>query len=146
MPFEELETITKHNQPLRASISYMRQVRKDKEHLRGQIKPKLIITVPTAIFISRAERFKLLLGTGEDSNKIRLRAVPGKDPKVGLKPSEFKSYLIFRCGYVPAFGDEIFDNVECQIKRVSDDEYELDVPVDLKDAAVALLRKKVKAA
>lgn len=146
MPFEELETIRRDNLPPMASLSYLRKVRKDKEFDRGKIKPQLTISVPSVIFISKKERFQLLLGTGQDANKLRIRATA--DQKKGTKLSEFKTYFILRFGYVPKLGDEIFDNIRCDIKRINDDEYDVIVPAELNlsSVAVSLLRDKVKSA
>jgi hypothetical protein len=130
MPFEVVETETKDNMPPTALISYMRARRKGgAEYDRNKVKPRLTITVPTSIFISKAERFLLLVGTGADAGKARIKAT--KDKK-GVKPSEFKAHLILRFGHVPKLGDEIFDGERCAIRRVSDDEYEIDATV-LKD-------------
>jgi len=133
MPFEVVETVTKENMPPTVLISYMRPKRKgkDAECDRGKVKPKLTMTVPTSIFISKAETFLLLVGTGADAGKARIKA--SKDKKA-IKPSEFKSHLIFRFGFVPKLGDEIFDGERCAIRRLTDDEYEIDASV-LKDLA-----------
>lgn len=137
MPFEVLETQTKDNMPPTALISYMRPGKKKggADFDRNKTKPRLSVTVPTSIFISKAEKFVLLVGTGADVGKARIRAA-GKSDKAGIKPSEFKAHLILRFGYVPKLGDEIFDGERCDIRRISEDEYEIDAPV-LKDAGKA---------
>ena len=143
MPFEVLETQTKGNEPPMASLSYMRHVRKGKEIDRGKVKPKLIITLPTVICISKKKRFYILVGTGQDCGKIRV--VGTNEERKGVKPSEFKSFLVLRFGYVPALGDEIFDGAKCDILRVDEDTCEIDAGVLFKDAAVSILRAKAKA-
>lgn len=143
MPFEVLETETRGNETPRASLSYLRHVRKGKEMDRAKVKPKLIITLPTVICISKKKRFYILVGTGQDSGKIRL--VGTDEERKGVKPSEFKSFLVLRFGYVPALGDEIFDGAKCDICKISEDTYEIDAGVLFKEAAVAILRAKTKA-
>jgi len=97
-----------------------------KDFDRDKVKPRLAITLPTVVCIAKSERFVFLLGTGPDKGKVRIRGV-GKDKK-GVKPHEFKSHLILRFGYVPKLGDEIFDGERCALRRISDEEYEIDAP------------------
>jgi hypothetical protein len=145
MPFEDLETITKANMPPQASLSYMRQIRKGKEIDRDKVKPKLILTLPTSIVISKCEKFCIQIGSGQDFGKMRVigmkKGVPGK----GVKPSEFKSYLVLRFGYVPKFGDEIFDGMKCPIVRIDDDTYEIALsfnPLAQEEVPTVPLRKR----
>ena len=130
MPFEIIETVTKDNQPPMASVSYMRHVRKGKEMDRSKIKPKLIVTLPTVICISKCKKFRILIGTGADRGKIRIeglkQGVPG-----GIKATDFKGYIMLRFGHVPSFGDEIFEGVKCPIVRVDEDTYDLKIPEGL---------------
>lgn len=140
MPFEELETFTKAPPRTNATISYMPATRKRSADERGPL--KLNVTLPTTVFISKSAKFKVLIGTGADSDKLRIIA-----HNDGIKPVEFKSHVIFRFGRVPALGDDMFDGTDCKLHRVADDVYEITAPGGLlKDAAVAVLRKKVKAA
>lgn len=130
MPFEVLETQTKANMPTTALLSYLRHVRKGKEADRGKVKPKLIVTLPTAICISKKPKFAIYVGTGSDRGKVRICAIAAGVPG-GIKATDFKSFLVIRFGYVPRFGDEIFDGIRCPIVRVDDDTYELTVGVEL---------------
>lgn len=109
-----------------ATISYLRGTQKSKPPKPGA-KPKLNITVPTSVFISKAKLFRVMLGTGEDRGKIRIMAV-AENGKGGVKPHEFKSHLIFRFGHAPVLGEDIFDGAKCPIARVSIDVYDLTVP------------------
>lgn len=143
MPFEVMETETKDSARPLASLSYMRHVRKGREMDRSKYKPKLIVTLPTVVCISKKERFEIMVGTGEDQGKVRIAGTA--DKKRGVKASDFKNYIILRFGYVPALGDEIFDGVKVAVEKISEDVYELNVPPELfKDAAVKLLKQKVK--
>jgi len=126
MPFDELETITKANEPPTASLSYTRHHRKGQLPKEGT-RPKLIVTVPAVIMISQAKLFRLFVGTGEDEGKLRLCGVP-PGTKGAVKGTDFKSFVVIRFGYVPRFGDEIFDGVRCEVVRVTDDSYDLLVP------------------
>lgn len=132
MSFEIAETETKDNMPPTALLSYMRPKRTAKnpakagDYDRSKVKPKLIITVPTSLFIAKSLRFQLLFGTGADAGKLRLKGV--KDGKHSVKPTEFKAHLLLRFGHVPKLGDEIFDGERCPLKRLSDEEYEIEAP------------------
>lgn len=132
MAFEELDIVTKHNVTRTAKLSYMRHVRKDKngEPDRRKLetaKPKLVIYVPTAIFISHAKAFRILLGSGPDAGKLRIQA--GKpDDKNAAKPKDQKNCVRLDFGYVPRLGDECWDGVESEITKVTDDVYDLTVP------------------
>jgi len=126
MPFEILDTETKDNMPPTATLSYMRSTRVGKNGGgAGKGKPKLIVTLPTIICIAKSERFVLLLGSGEDAGKLRIK---GTKDKRGVKPSNFKAHLMFRFGFVPKLGEDIFDGERCKLTRISDEEYEIDAP------------------
>jgi hypothetical protein len=136
MPFEVLETESKDNMPPTALVSYMRPKgragKNGAAYDRSKIKPRLTITVPTVICIAKSERFMLLLGTGSDKGKLRIK---GTKDKKGVKPTEFKSHFVMRFGHVPKFGDEIFDGERCPLRRLSDEEYEIDIPFELEAGA-----------
>jgi hypothetical protein len=142
MPFEDLETHTKANTPPMASLSYLTHARKNPAKPRKAgappPKPKLLVTLPTAVCISKCKKFSIAIGTGADSNKLRVtglkQGVPG-----GVSPHDFKAYIKLHFGYVPRFGDDIFDGVKCTIVRVNDDTYDLTIPpeVDLLEAEKA---------
>ena len=130
MPFELLETQTKENMPPMASLSYLRSVRKGKEMDRAKVKPKLIVTLPTSICISKCKKFAIFVGTGADRGKVRICGL--KQGAVGgVKATDFKSHIIMRFGFVPKFGDEIFDGMKCPVSRIDDDTYEIKVDADL---------------
>jgi hypothetical protein len=133
MPFEEIETHTKHNAPPTALLSYMRSKARGKSAVAGNGKgqPKLTVTLPTTICgLSKKDHFKLFVGTHQDAGKIRIKAATGAG---SIEPTEFKSHYIFRFGHVPSLGDEIFDG-ERPARKVSDDEYEIDVGSLFNDA------------
>jgi hypothetical protein len=144
MPFEELDTERKDNMPPTALLSYLRQVRKGKEMDRAKVKPKLIVTLPTVFCTSKCEKFVIAVGTGADRGKMLLtgvkKGVPGKNAVVARV---FKTYLVMRFGYVPRFGDEIFDGLRCPVTKMDDDNYVLILPeeINLVDAAPVPLRK-----
>jgi hypothetical protein len=143
MPFELLETQTKDNMPPMASLSYLRHVRKGKEMDRGKIKPRLTVTLPTKICISKQKKFAIYVGTGTDRGKVR---VCGLKPGVpgGVKGTDFKSHVIIRFGHVPKLGDEIFDGIKCPIVRIDDDTYEIAVPdglLEIEASNVSTLKK-----
>lgn len=129
MSFEIVETETKDNMPPTATLSYMRPKPRGKAaggaYDRTKVKPKFVVSLPTVVCIAKSERFLLLIGTGADAGKIRIR---GTKDKKGVKPGEFKNHLLFRFGYVPKLGDDIFDSERCPLTRISDEEYEIDAP------------------
>lgn len=140
MPFELLETQTKENMPPMASLSYLRQVRKGKEMDRGKVKPKLTVTLPTVICVSKCKKFSIFVGTGTDRGKVRICGLkPGTAG--GIKATDFKNHLIIRFGFVPRFGDEIFDGMKCPVARIDDDTYEIKVDLDLLAAEPGNVRK-----
>lgn len=133
MPFDEVETETKDNMPPTALLSYMRPSRKGGQEARNKGKPRLSITCPTTICgTSKSERHVLLVGTGADKGKLRVRAHdPKRDKGKGVKPTEFKKHFIWRFGYVPKLGDEIFDGERHPVTRISAEEFEIIVPESL---------------
>lgn len=128
MSFENLETITKANMPPRAKLSYMRSTGRGKnggKH-KDDAKPQLIVSIPTTICgTAKAKSFVLLLGTGADKGKIRIKGAKAKE---GTEPKELMHTFVFRFGYVPKLGDDIFDGEHRPIRKISDDEFEIDVP------------------
>lgn len=126
MPFEVVET-TRGPEKSHGSVSYMRAWRKGKDAPKGR--PQLLVSIPTTIFISKMEKFVLMLGSGPDTKKIRIKGV-GKNDKRGTEAKTLLHAVTLRFGYVPKFGDEIFDKVFVDTKRISDDEYEIQLPMD----------------
>lgn len=126
MPFEELETEAKA--PPAATLSYMRKAGKGGA-VNGNRPPRLMVTLPTAICgLGKLPHHILMIGSGADLGKLRLKGV-AKDTRAkgAVKPVEFKTHFIWRFGYVPRLGDEIFDKQACPVRRVGDDEFEIDV-------------------
>lgn len=90
MPFEELETITKANEPPSAVLTYMRppaRAKPGKDYDREKVKPRLTVTLPTKVFISQKKAFVLRseallrapvrLRPGAGRRDFRRRAVRG---------------------------------------------------------------------
>jgi hypothetical protein len=128
VPFEEVETITRHNAPPQAKLSYMKTGHKDSAG-RELKKPTLMITLPTTICgISKSETFRLLIGTGEDAGKVLLRGDLMGHGKGGVKPTQHAHHFKFNFGYVPKLGDDIFDGEHRPVKKISDEEFEIEVP------------------
>lgn len=124
MSFEDVETITRHNKPPEASISYMRPARKGVT--KNGAKPQLTVTIPTTVCgTAKSELFKLMVGTGENAGKIRIK---GTKEKTGIKPAEHAHYFTFRFGHVPRLGEDIFDGEHRPVRKVGEDEFEIDVP------------------
>jgi hypothetical protein len=134
MPFEDLETHTRGNAPPMASLSYLTHARKNpakpKKAGTPPPQPKLLVTLPTTICISKCKKFSIAIGTGVDRNKLR---VTGLKPGVpgGVMGVDFKGHIKLHFGYVPRFGDDIFDGVKCTIVRVNDDTYDLIIPPEI---------------
>jgi hypothetical protein len=130
MPFEVLDTLTKENMPPTASISYMRHVRKGKEMDRGKIKPKLIVTLPTVLVTTKREKFAVAVGTGQDQGKIRISAL-AKGAVGGIKGTVMKKTLVLRFGIVPRLGDEIFEGDRYPVKKIGEDDWEIELTFDM---------------
>jgi hypothetical protein len=132
MPFETLETITKANMPPRAKITYLRGVvkrGKDAGKHKDDAKPQLMVTIPTTICgTAKAKFFALLLGSGNDKGKIRIKGV--KSEKEGVTPKELKNAFVFRFGYVPKLGDDIFDGGHRLVRKIGDDEFEIEIAAE----------------
>jgi len=132
VPFENLEIITKQNTPPRAKLSYLRQQGRGKSggKAKPDAKPQLMISIPTTICgTAKAKAFRLLLGTGADAGKLRIRGLKKdeKDP-ASIEPKELMHTFVFRFGHVPKLGEDIFDGEHCPVRKVGDDEFEIDVP------------------
>lgn len=126
MPFEAVEVETKHNRPVTASISYMRPTRKG-EHKKG-VRPQLIIAIPTSIAaISKKKFFQLQLGKGGDAGKARVTGQNAKN-KFTIESRQLKFTCIFNFGFVPMIGEDIADIERVAVRKISDDEFEIDLP------------------
>lgn len=127
MPFENLETITKANMPPMAKISYMPPAARasKKAARKGDPKPQLIVSIPTTVCgTAKAKAFQLLLGSGADRGKLRIKGVKAG----GIEPKELAHTFIFRFGYVPKLGDDHFDGEHRAVRKIGDDEFEIDIP------------------
>jgi hypothetical protein len=128
MPFEEIETITKKNMPPVAKLSYMPPQGRGKNagKQKHDPKPQLIVSIPTTICgTAKAKTFALHLGTGADKGRLRIKGVKNQQ---GVEPKELMHAFIFRFGYVPKLGDDHFDGEHRPVRKISDDEFEIDVP------------------
>lgn len=134
MPFDEVEIITRENEPPTALVTYMRPARKaakGENYDRTGVRPRLYITIPTTICgAAKSKKFKLMLGSGADKGKARIMGDDGA--KIGVKPHEFKYAFRFNFGYVPKFGDDIFDDERVPVRRISAEVFEFDLPTCLK--------------
>ena len=129
MPFEELETHTRGNEPPSATMSYSHATEKSK---RAGKKPRLTISIPTTVCgAAKAEFFKLMIGSGSDAGKLRLRGL-SKNSNVegGVKPSEHAHFFRWNFGFVPLLGEEeTFEGERRPVRKIGDDIFEIDVPV-----------------
>ena len=126
MPFETLETETKHNRPIMAAISYMRTVRKGQQKKGG--KPRLLISIPTALSaISKKKFFVLQLGKGADKGRARIVGQNVKN-KFSVEPTCMKHTQVFNFGFVPMLGDDAAAQEHIAVRKISDDEFEIDLP------------------
>jgi hypothetical protein len=130
MPFEDLETVTNENAAPTATLSYLRHIKKDNVAARSRVKPKLLITVPTAIFITKKERFMLQVGTGAQKGALRIKCVAKGVPGAVAKGTDFRNHVKLKFGYVTKLGDEIFDGMKCAFTRVDDDTYEIKIDLE----------------
>lgn len=130
MPFEDLDTITRHNQPPTATISYVVAQRNGKA--KADKKPKLTISIPTTICgTSKAKTFKLQIGTGAHAGKLRIVGVPDKAKGAaadGVEPSQHAHFFRWNFGFVPKLGEDQFEGEKRPVTKISDDEFEVDVP------------------
>lgn len=126
MPFEVVEVETKHNRPVTASISYMRPVRNG-EHKKG-VRPQLIIAVPSAIAsISKKKFFQLQIGKGSDAGKAR---ITGQNAANGftVEPRELLHWFVYNFGFVKMLGEDIADKEQVPVRKITDDQIEIDLP------------------
>jgi hypothetical protein len=132
VPFENLETITRDNMPPTALISYMptQGHGKNAGKVKKDSKPRLVITLPTTICgLAKADRWALQLGSGPDAGKLRIKGLAKNAPaKQGIAPSEMKNCFKFNFGFVTKLGDDHFDGERRPVRKISDDEFEIDIP------------------
>lgn len=129
MPFNEEETFTKHNVEPLARWVYEVGGHAGKPKKNGK-KPQLYISIPTAVCgVCKAKKFALLIGTGEDAGKVRVRGIEaGKEQRHHIPPTEHQHFLKFNFGYVPKLGMTAFDGGHVPVKRLDDNNFELTVP------------------
>lgn len=128
MPFDEAETITKHNAEPVARWLYELGGHAGKP--KDGKKPQLHISIPTAVCgVCKAPKFALLIGTGADAGKVIVRGIPeGFEKKHHIPPSEHSTFLKFNFGYVKQLGTQTFDGGHVPVKRLDDNNFELTVP------------------
>jgi hypothetical protein len=129
MSFENLETVTKLNMPPMAKLSYMPPQGRGKSvgKVKAEKKPQLILSLPTTICgTAKSKTFVLLLGSGADRGKLRVKGTAKKEQ--GVEPKELMHAFVFRFGYVPKLGDEHFDGEHRPVRKISDEEFEIDIP------------------
>jgi hypothetical protein len=127
MPFDDLYTIAKHNQPPMATISYSTTTRKAGP-VRNDKSPTLKISIPTTICgTSKARAFKLQIGTGEDIGKLRIVGLP--EAMAGVEPSQHAHFFRWNFGFVPNLGEDEFEGEKRPVRKINDDEFEIYVPV-----------------
>ncbi|WP_316214331.1 hypothetical protein [Bradyrhizobium sp. SZCCHNR2032] len=125
MSFIEIEFIPRGNEAPQAKLSYLRPKKRDGSNKPGA-KPELRITIPTAICgAAKAEHFTLKVGAGDSAGKVRVAAAAKMG--TGIKPSELKHVFVFKFGYVPQLGEDIFDDERCAVRKIDADTFELDV-------------------
>ena len=101
-------------------------MRGKKAKLKDDPKPQLIVSIPTTVCgTAKAKTFQLLLGSGADAGKLRIK---GSKTKEGIEPKELAHTFIWRFGYVPKLGDDHFDGEHRPVKKISDDEFEIEIP------------------
>jgi hypothetical protein len=128
MPFEPVEVVNKHNRPPQASISYERAERKTRKGLTKSKTPHLMISIPTTISgVSKKKFFMLQLGTGEDAGKARIsgRAAATKHT---VERRDLMHATTFDFGFVPMLGDDAAAKEFVGVRKISDDEFEIDLP------------------
>lgn len=126
MPFETVETIKNTAKATGAKITYLRKSSPTGKRPNPDKKPRLSISIPNTVCGAvKAKAFTLLFGTGKDLGRIRIKGVKAGD---GIEPTLLMHATVFRFGYVPKLGDDIFDGGHRPVRKVGDDEFEIEVP------------------
>lgn len=121
MGFEVLETETKEKH---AADGEDQLYAPDREKA-GEAKPNLMVSIPTTLIgMSKSKRFELLKGSGADAGKIRIKGTAVA--KKGVEPKQLKNAFVFNFGAIPK-NDCIFDGERRVVKKLTDEEYEIDV-------------------
>lgn len=135
MAFETLEVIGKHNEPPTAKVTYLRGIRAPKPGKPARpaderVKPRLWISIPTTLCgTAKAKAFELQLGSGPDLGKVRVTGCKSGS-KGGVEPHELMNAFIFKFGYVPRLGDDIFED-RYPVRKITEDVFEIDMPASL---------------
>ena len=133
MAFEELETVTRGNEPPQATVTYDYAQKKNGAVRKANAKPRLTISIPTTLCgVSKSKTFRLLVGTGEDLGKLLVRGCDAEKGKVkpgGVAPSQHAHFFRFNFGFVPKLGDEeLWGGEKRPVRKIGDEEFEIDVP------------------
>jgi hypothetical protein len=129
MPFQPVEVVNKHNRPPQASISYERRERQTKKGITKAKLPTLLIAIPTTLSgQSKKEFWMLQLGTGDDAGKARIVGV-AKGGKHASKARDSLHAMTVDFGYVPMLGEDAAAKEYTAIRKISDDEFEIDLPI-----------------
>jgi hypothetical protein len=135
MPFEELETITRANAPPMATISYSLAQKPKGGPVKGDKKPRLVITLPTTLCgTSKSETFRLLIGTGADAGKLMIKG--DGVSRGGVAPSQHAHFFRWNFGFVPRLGDDKFEGQKLPVRKISEEEFEISVPVSWFEGAI----------
>lgn len=127
MPFDELETFHKDNKMPEAKVSYEHATEKSR---KAGAKPRLYLSIPTTVCgMSKSVHHRLLLGTGDDTGKLRV--VGGER---GVKPSEHSNFFRWNFGHVPRLGETTFEAQHVPVVRVDDETFEVTVPASWFDS------------
>lgn len=126
MPFDPIEFVTKSNLPPQASISYLRTERKKGPAKGG--KPRLLIAIPTTLSgVTKKKHFMLQFGTGKDAGKARISGQNAAN-KHTVERKDLLHASTFNFGYVPMLGDGAAQKEHVPVRKISDDEFEIDLP------------------
>lgn len=135
MPFTAVEVEPKRTAVPTVLMSYMRSLLQGKKKIKSAgalhapgAKPELRITVPTVICsISKKKQFQLEIGTGADHRKARIVGTNAAN-KHTVEPKELKNCWVFRFGFVPSLGTDIWDDERVLVRKINDDTFEFDLP------------------
>ena len=124
MPFNDLNTVTKQSAPC-ATISYSNKVLKT-GRAKNDKTPQLTISIAAAICCEpKAKAFKLQIGSGKDAGKLRIIGLP--EEMSGVNPRRGRCWR-WNFGFVPKLGDDQFQGEKRPVRKIGDDEFEIDVP------------------
>lgn len=135
MPFEILETVPKASAVPMAKIKYMRSTPRGKKNgvdakPKRRRYPELTIALPTTICgIGKAKAHVFMLGTGADKGRARISGLAiAIDGSKAVVPRELKHCFVWNFGFVPSLKDEIADEEHVAVRKITDNEFEIDLP------------------